>query len=111
MRPTATPETDRTAEISPPLRHVAAWRVSSVEALPDRRLRVEFVDGTKGEVELKSFLTEDRVRGTIFEPLRESDFFSRVAVIRGAVEWPNGAELAPDAMYDAIQRSGRWVVS
>jgi hypothetical protein len=29
----------------------------------------------------------------------------------GAVVWPNGEDLAPDAMYDAIRASGEWVVA
>ena len=28
----------------------------------------------------------------------------------GAVQWPNGADLAPDAMYDAIRQSGVWTL-
>jgi hypothetical protein len=71
-------------------------------------LRVEFVDGTSGEVELDRFLAAEEIRGTLFEPLREAEFFARVAVVQGAVEWPNGADLAPDAMYDAIRQNGRW---
>jgi hypothetical protein len=28
----------------------------------------------------------------------------------GAVQWANGADLAPDAMYDAIKAHGKWIV-
>jgi len=28
----------------------------------------------------------------------------------GVVQWPNGGDLAPDAMYDAIRESGVWVL-
>jgi hypothetical protein len=31
-------------------------------------------------------------------------------LLRGAVQWANGADLAPDAMYDAIKAHGRWIV-
>ncbi len=61
-------------------------------------------------MELEGFLANEKVRGTVFEPLREPEFFSRFSVVDGAVQWPNGADLAPDAMYDAIRESGRWLV-
>ncbi len=44
------------------------------------------------------------------EALRDPDRFARVQVALVAVQWPNGADLAPDAMYDAIRRDGRWVL-
>jgi hypothetical protein len=31
-------------------------------------------------------------------------------VVLGAVQWPNGADLAPDAMYDAIRERGQWIL-
>jgi hypothetical protein len=34
----------------------AAWRVTSVEVLPEARLRVRLVDGTAGEVQMQAFL-------------------------------------------------------
>ena len=74
------------------------------------RLRVRFVDGTVGEVDLRSFLGSTEVQGTIFESLRSEEQFRHVQAELGAVVWPNGADLAPDAMYDAIRVSGRWVV-
>ena len=86
------------------------WRVVSVTALPERRLKVTFVDGTEGEVDLSQFLTDLKVEGTVFEVLRETDFFARVDVQMGAVHWPNGADLAPDAMYNTIRRYGCWIV-
>ena len=73
-------------------------KVTKVSALPDWRLEVEFSDGTRGVVSIK-----DRLFGPMFEPLRNADFFVKVSVDEfGAVCWPNGADLAPDALYQAI---------
>jgi glutaredoxin-related protein len=72
------------------------------------RLRVEFVDGTSGEANLKRFLEGRRVAGTPFEQLRDPALFAQARVELGAVTWPNGADLAPDAMYDAIRADGSW---
>jgi hypothetical protein len=77
----------------------------------DFRLRVVFVDGTSGGVELREFIESPTVTGTLFEPLRDRDYFRQVRIELGAVTWPNGADLAPDAMYDAIRASGHWVVA
>jgi hypothetical protein len=68
------------------------------------------VDGLAGEVELTPWLWSDAVTGTVFEALRDEDVFREVFVGLGAVTWPNGADLAPDAMHDAIERDGRWVL-
>ena len=106
----ADPKPDRTPEVVPEIRHAASWRVVSVTALSERRLKVAFVDGTEGEVDLTRFLADPKVEGTVFEALREADFFARVDVQMGAVQWPNGADLAPDAMYDAIRQDGCWIV-
>lgn len=50
------------------------------------------------------------VEGTVFELLREPAVVRRLRVESGAVTWPNGADLAPDAMYDAIRERGSWTV-
>jgi hypothetical protein len=76
--------------------------------LPDNRLRVTFVDGTTGEVDMRRFLSNPIVDGTIFEPLRDVATFSQVQVVLGVIQWPNGADLAPDAMYDAVSERGVW---
>ncbi len=86
------------------------WRVISVTALPDARLWVSFVDGTTGEVHMKPFLSNPNVDGTVFAPLRDPSVFAQARVVLGAVQWPNGADLAPDAMYDAVRDKGVWIL-
>jgi len=81
-----------------------------VTALPDSRLRVAFVDGVTGDVDMRSFLSDPRIENTIFEPLRDPAIFAQARVVLGAIEWPNGADLAPDAMYDAIREYSVWVL-
>src|SRR5438445_11351824 len=59
------------------------------------RLRLAFNDGRRKLVDLRPLL-----EGPVFEPLRDEAFFSRVSLdpICGTVVWPNGADLAPEAM-------------
>jgi hypothetical protein len=69
-----------------------------VRPLDDFQLEVSFDDGTCGVISLK-----DRLFGPVFEPLHDPALFRQVAVDEfGAVCWPNGADLAPDALYQRI---------
>ncbi len=74
------------------------YRIIRVSAGQGYTLKVVFADGTSGMVDLSS-----RLFGSVFEPLRDPALFSQVRVDEyGAVCWPNGADLAPDALYRAI---------
>ncbi|AXY44108.1 DUF2442 domain-containing protein [Halomonas sp. JS92-SW72] len=78
-----------------------AYKVTYVEALCDYRLRVVFADGSSGVVSLK-----DRLFGPVFEPLRDPALFFLVTIDEfGVVCWPNGADLAPDALYKQIEKA------
>ena len=110
MQPTQVSKADRPTDVESAIRHVVPWRVVAVIALQNFRLDVMFVDGTSGEVDLRNFLNCADAVGTVFEPLRDPAIFAQVQVVMGAVQWMNGADLAPDAMYDAIKAHGRWVV-
>ena len=56
------------------------------------------------------FLRSVALDGTVFEALRDPALFVQAQVVLGAIQWPNGADLAPDAMYDAIHERGVWVL-
>ena len=78
----------------------APYDVRSVEHLGNYRLRVSFADGTVRVVDLEATLSEPV--GPMFEPLRDVEFFALATVDTeiGTVVWPNGADLAPDALHD-----------
>ena len=46
----------------------------------------------------------------IFAALRDPAVFAKAFVEYGAVTWPGEIDLAPDAMYDEIEKQGRWVI-
>ncbi len=110
MPPTQATKTDSAAGVVPPPQPAAPWRVMRVDAKPGMKLQVQFADGTTGEVHMQPFLDSARVTGTIFEPLRDATLFAQVRLDLGAVTWPNGADLAPDAMYDSIRAKGYWTI-
>ncbi len=76
-------------------------RLIEVRGLPDFQLFLRYDDGTAGTLALAP-----RFRGPMFEPLRDPAYFVRVALSPdGAPSWPNGLDLAPDALYERL-RSG-----
>ncbi len=71
--------------------------VDQVTHLKGFTLRIEFSDGSVKDVDLS-----EELDGEIFEPLRDPEFFSQVAVnpATGTIEWPNGADLAPEFLQE-----------
>lgn len=78
----------------------APYQISSVFHLGEYRLRVGFVDGTFRTIDLGPKLASSV--GPIFEPLRDVAFFAQVSVDPeiGTIVWPNGADIAPDAIHE-----------
>ncbi len=103
MRNQATTEEDRSPGVIP----AAPWRVTDVQALAGYRLKVRFRDSTEGTVDLSRLIAGEQAG--VFAALRDPAVFAKVHVECGAVTWPGGLDLAPDAMYDAIRERGEWV--
>ena len=72
--------------------------VCDVEVLSHYRLRLTFSDGLVGDVDLSHL--EDRAG--VFTPLHDAAFFAQVRVDPeiGTITWPNGADLAPEVLYE-----------
>lgn len=78
--------------------------VEKVRVIDSRRLHVRFADGVEGEVDLGAVIGHGA-----FAELMDPGAFAQVGIDEfGAVSWPTGADLAPDAMHNALRRDGRW---
>jgi hypothetical protein len=77
------------------------WRVTTVQALPDSRLSVCFIDGTQGLIDLSHLV--HATNAGVFAALADPALFKQVFVEHGAVTWPGNIDLAPDAMYAQIR--------
>jgi hypothetical protein len=82
------------------------WRVTEVEALPGYRLRVVFADGLTGMVDLSGLVQSPNAG--VFAQLADPALFAQVTLEYGAVAWSGELDLAPDAMYSAIQKHKVW---
>jgi hypothetical protein len=40
--------------------------------------------------------------GGVFAPLSDESYFALATIRDGVVVWPNGVDIAPDAMYDEV---------
>lgn len=63
-------------------------------------IRLRFSDGTEATIDFEEWLD-----GPVFEPLRNRDFFRRFFIEAGALSWPNGADIAPETLYDRAKSS------
>ncbi len=74
-------------------------RIRHIEARASFVLYVEFDDGVRGEYDMT-----DRLNGPVFGPLRDPTFFAQVRLADwGAPVWPNGVDIAPDALYERFR--------
>lgn len=97
---------DSTTALIPEIQPRMPWRVVYVTALEGFRLRVGFVDGLEGVVDM-SALVHSPSAG-VFAQLANPADFAEVFVEHGAVTWPGELDLAPDAMYREIKQNGEW---
>ena len=76
--------------------------VTEVVYLGDYQLRLTFSDGVVKNVDLA-----DQLYGPVFEPLKEITFFQQVQVNAdtNTIEWPNGADFAPEFLYEVGQEA------
>ena len=72
-------------------------KVDSVMHLRAYELRIQFNNGIVKDVELGCELYEGE-----FAALRDPQLFARVRANErtGALEWPNGADLSPEFLFD-----------
>lgn len=69
--------------------------VVKAEYIDGYRLRLVFNNGEVRIADLDSSLV-----GEVFEPLRDVNLFKRFCIKFNTVEWENGADFAPEYLYE-----------
>src|SRR6266540_61737 len=62
------------------------------------RIHLVFSDSSEATVNFRQWLD-----GPVFGPLKDPSYFRRFFIDGGTVVWPNGADIAPETLYDAVQ--------
>jgi hypothetical protein len=74
--------------------------VINAKYIKDYTIWLAFNDGAEGKVDLSEKLKN---RKGVFEPLRKIDYFRNFKIEGDTLSWANGADLAPDSLYDLLQ--------
>lgn len=69
--------------------------VTRAEYQGEYRVHLTFNDGLARTVDFSDWL-----QGPIFEPLKDPGYFRRFFLEGGTIAWPNGADIAPETLYE-----------
>ncbi len=70
--------------------------VISAKYRGDYLIELEFDNGTRKTVNFEEWL-----EGPIFQPLKNKNYFREFFIDGGTIAWPNGADIAPETLYEA----------
>ena len=71
--------------------------INQARHLNDFKIWVSFNDGTEGSVDL-----QDDLEGSIFEPLKDPEYFRSFKLEGHTLSWPNGADFAPEFIHSTL---------
>ena len=72
--------------------------VTDVEYMGQYLLKLKFNNGEEGIVDL-----QPELYGEIFEPLLDKTLFQQVHLTSRTIEWPNGADFAPECLLELVR--------
>src|ERR1700687_3564212 len=64
------------------------------------RIHVVFDDRLEATVDFRKWL-----KGPVFAPVKDTKFFRRFFLDGWTVAWPNGADVAPETLYECVLAS------
>ena len=75
-------------------------RVIDAKYVVNYTLHIRFSDGSEGEIDF-----EEELDGEIFKPLKDISYFKKFTVNQElhTVIWPNGADFAPEFLYEKLK--------
>ncbi|MBI4646771.1 MAG: DUF2442 domain-containing protein [Bacteroidia bacterium] len=68
--------------------------VIKAEYIKEYKVKLWFNNGDERIVDLKR-----RLKGKVFEPLKDKEYFRNFTIKFNTIEWQNGADFAPEYLY------------
>ena len=65
-------------------------------------ISTRFDDGTEKYIDVSQWF-----KGPVFEPLKDRKLFKKFFIEGGTLAWPNGVDIAPEALYAACDSKKR----
>jgi len=78
--------------------------IIKAEYIKDYSIMLNFDNGRKGLVNLKSTIFNDKRK--IFKPLRNIEYFKRFTLGSWTLNWENELDLAPEYLYKLATKEG-----
>jgi hypothetical protein len=70
--------------------------IVEAEYTRDYVIKIKFDDGAVKIVDIESYVE----RGGVFSKLRDKEYFKRFFIDLNTICWPNGADIAPERLYE-----------
>ena len=72
--------------------------ITGIEYKKDYVFHVVFDNGSSGDIDFSPYLS----KGKIFEPLKDLAYFQQAFIDAGTIAWSNGADVAPETLYQKV---------
>ena len=69
--------------------------IKKAEYLSEYKIRLWFNNRAVKDVDLS-----DSLKGNVFVPLQDKEYFKRFTIRFNTIEWENGADFAPEYLYE-----------
>lgn len=76
--------------------------ITKANYIEDYKIELEF---NNGELYLVDLINE--LNGSVFVPLKNKAFFKDFSIVYNTIEWKNGADFAPEYLYELAKRQSK----
>ena len=81
--------------------------ITKADYVSDFKINLTFNNGMSGIVELRKKIE----RLPIYEPLKDKDYFKNFRLNSWTIEWENGADFAPESLYELAKQGNKTTAS